>query len=405
MTTVCFLILQVLFCCGDPQGETKLRLEMLDGSTKEVDLTEIRPDRRLFFDSGRQHIALDDLSSITPLNASSKSSPAGPQSFFLAYGGQVTGKIIEMPSEAGRMIRADLNLSESVVIPFYALKAIRFGPADQPAAEAELQSKLKNPPTGKDLLIVAQDDRPVVLPGALERVTPAGWEFTVGHKTQRQALDAAYAVILGAPPMDLRPKEPGRGDMVHLGSDDVLMSLIRSADRREIQVSSFQDLAIPWERITSISLHSGRVIYLSDLTVTIVKNSSVLDVDFPPRMNAAVTGGPLALRGRHYDKGIGVHARSQLEFKLDAQFDRLLGTIGIDDDAAPIASAVFRIHGDGKLLYESPVLRLDDQPKPINVPLGGARTITLECDDAGDLDIADHCDWADVRVIGASAVH
>jgi hypothetical protein len=94
-----------------------------------------------------------------------------------------------------------------------------------------------------------------------------------------------------------------------------------------------------------------------------------------------------------------------LEFKIDGQYERLLTTVGVDDESAPIASIVFRALGDGKVLFESSAMRLSDEPKIVDVPLAGIKTLTLECDDAGDLDVSDHGDWADARLIKAASIH
>lgn len=405
MIAVLCVLTSLLPGFGDTSGDLKLRLEMLDGSTKDVVPTEIRGNR-LAFDSGRQHLELDALSSITPLGLSAENAPApGPQRFYLADGGQVDGRLVEFPGAPARMIRIDIGLPKPFDLSLTVLRAIRFGAVEEGAAEKELQSHLANRPSDKDLLIVGQDEKAVVLPGALERLTPQGWEFTVGRKTQKQGFDAAYAVVLGG--MTGESSTTTARVVVTFRPENRLVGQILEADRQrvDLQTAQTEPLSIPWERIVSIVLRSSRVIYLSELTPLDMKSSSVLDVDFPPRRNSSVTGSPLAIRGQSIVRGIGMHARSQMSYKLDAQFDRLLATIGIDDDAAPVGSAVFRVLGDGKVLFESPVLRRDDPPKQINVPLNGARTITLECDDGGDSDVADHCDWGEVRLLAASAVH
>jgi beta-galactosidase len=150
-------------------------------------------------------------------------------------------------------------------------------------------------------------------------------------------------------------------------------------------------------------VRSQRVVYVSDLAPTSQQSRSALDLDFPPRLDRSVTGRQLSIRGCRFEKGIGVHAFSSLTFNLDGQFEKFLATVGIDDSAAPYGSVVFRVLVDGKPLFESRPLRGDEPAMPIAIDVRGGSVLTLECRDAGDLDISDHADWADALLLRAKA--
>jgi len=62
-------------------------------------------------------------------------------------------------------------------------------------------------------------------------------------------------------------------------------------------------------------------------------------------------------------------------------------------------SVVFRVWGDDKILFESPVMRGGDAPKPLQVDVGGVLLMRLEVDFAEDGDLADHGDWANARLL------
>jgi len=391
---------------GNASEPLKLRLELLDGSTKEVTTSEVQVGPDVFFGKGSARLSLTDLASVTP-EASGEvvEGASAEQHFYLTDGSEFNGKMLESPGH-GRTIRVEMGLDTPLDIPLQSLRAVRFRAAESGPVESEFQDRVNYHPIDKDLLIVSNDEKPVVLPGALEKLSPSGWEFTIGRKTQRQSLDAAYGLVLGGLG-EMHPQtNPQIGSTVRLRSEALLVGSITSASERGIHLANAVGLvSIDWGQIAAISIRSSRVVYLAELTPAEAKCTSVLDVDFPFRRNTSVTGTPISLRGQAIARGIGAHARSRISYKLDKQYDRLLTTIGIDDDAAPVASAVFRVLAYGKVIYESPVLRRDDPPKQINVPLDGAREITLECDDGGDSDVADHCDWGDVRVIGLPAIH
>ena len=399
MIAVFCVLTSLLPAFGDTTEPLKLRLEMLDGATKDVTTNDVRSGPSLYFGQGGFSTSLDQLASITALVSTeiARSDSTG-QYFYLADGSEFEGKILEMPGDA-MAIRVDLGLSSPVEVSFAALRGVRFRAPEKGPVEDELQDRLTHRPADKDLLIVSQDDKPVVLPGALEKLTPQNWEFTIGRKTQRQSLDSAYAVVLGGARASVSERSNIKVS-VQLHSSGKVEGFITASDPRAIRLDGLVGaLRVSWDQIASISVRSNLVVYLSELTPSDTKCTSILDVDFPPRRNTSITGSPLSLRGQNLARGIGAHAKSRITYRLDKQFERLLATIGIDDDAAPAGSAVFRVLGYGKVLYESPVLRREDPPKQINVPLEGAREITLECDDAGDSDVADHCDWGEVRVL------
>ncbi|MCX6872377.1 MAG: NPCBM/NEW2 domain-containing protein [Verrucomicrobia bacterium] len=53
--------------------------------------------------------------------------------------------------------------------------------------------------------------------------------------------------------------------------------------------------------------------------------------------------------------------------------------------------------GDGKLLWESGVMKAGEAPKPCDVALTGVRTLLLEVGEAGDGKAQDHADWAEAK--------
>jgi hypothetical protein len=50
-----------------------------------------------------------------------------------------------------------------------------------------------------------------------------------------------------------------------------------------------------------------------------------------PRMNRSIGDKPLTLGGKIYEKGVGVHADSEMEFELKPEYERFVSVIGLDD--------------------------------------------------------------------------
>lgn len=70
-------------------------------------------------------------------------------------------------------------------------------------------------------------------------------------------------------------------------------------------------------------------------------------------------GQPILLDGVAYSKGLGTNSNADVRFELGGDCGRFTTVVGIDDamNHTPDGDAVVRVFGDGRLLYESPVLR------------------------------------------------
>ncbi|MET9495913.1 NPCBM/NEW2 domain-containing protein, partial [Streptomyces sp. NPDC006552] len=70
--------------------------------------------------------------------------------------------------------------------------------------------------------------------------------------------------------------------------------------------------------------------------------------------SGAADGHPLTLAGKTYDKGIGVHADSDIEMYLGGRCTRLSADVGIDDEINGYGEVAFSVEADGKVLWTSP---------------------------------------------------
>lgn len=101
--------------------------------------------------------------------------------------------------------------------------------------------------------------------------------------------------------------------------------------------------------------------------------------------------------------GIGAHANGRITLELLRPFTAFKAEVGIDnnsDTQGQRGSAVFIVEVDGKESFRSPVCRGGDAPVPVEVPLSGAKTLTLVLNDAGDGIAHDQADWAQASLVG-----
>jgi len=117
-----------------------------------------------------------------------------------------------------------------------------------------------------------------------------------------------------------------------------------------------------------------------------------------PQKNKSVGGQPLTLGGRKFERGFGTHAESRLQVNLKGAAIRFSACVGVDNEINDKSASVeFLVYGDGKLLWESGIMKAGEATKSCAVGLTGVKTLLLEVGDAGDGKAQDHADWAEAK--------
>ena len=167
-------------------------------------------------------------------------------------------------------------------------------------------------------------------------------------------------------------------------------------------------LSIEERNLMSVTMKNGRYVYVSDLEFSGVPDERpfYLPADykydnylFKVRKDRAQGGGSLTLRGRTFAKGLGVHALSKLTYTLRKGYSKLVTTIGVDDSAGDLASVEFKIYADGKLVYESGVVRRSTPAIDVSLDLLNVNELVLEVTAADNADIQDRANWANLKLV------
>jgi NPCBM/NEW2 domain len=158
-------------------------------------------------------------------------------------------------------------------------------------------------------------------------------------------------------------------------------------------------LTIPTASISRLLVQNGKLVFLSDLRPVEARHTPYLEIEHPHRIDESQGGRPLQLGGVRYGRGLGVHARSDLTYELAGGFKTFAATVGVDAEVGSAGSVVFRVLGDDKVLYESPVMRGGDDAREITVDVHGVLLLRLVVDFADNGDLGDHADWANARLL------
>lgn len=170
-------------------------------------------------------------------------------------------------------------------------------------------------------------------------------------------------------------------------------------DDLKVQPAWGGTIDIPLAALSRLEVKNGKLVYLSDLKTIEALQVPYIEGDYPHRLNESVGGRPIRIAGRSYRRGIGVHARSALKFALDSKFKTFTAALGVDTEVGTYGSVVFRVFGDDRQLFESPIVRGGDQPIELSLEVTGIQFLRLEVDFADNGDVADHANWADARLL------
>ncbi|MBW7866081.1 MAG: NPCBM/NEW2 domain-containing protein [Candidatus Hydrogenedentes bacterium] len=118
-----------------------------------------------------------------------------------------------------------------------------------------------------------------------------------------------------------------------------------------------------------------------------------------PQPRKSVKEREILMGGKRYERGVGSHAPGSIHVELDGNAERFQAVVGLDDEVGGQGSATIKVFGDGKLLFESAVLKGGNAPVTLDLDVSGLRRLTLIMGDAGDGISYDNVDWADAKFI------
>ena len=373
-------------------------------------------------------LRFDALSRVEFHDANRSVSRTASVTFHLADGGLLYGELIE-PKEAADKVLGITAIGSPTTLPFDRLAAVELASRkDFPLARKVFQTALASRRPGKDLLITrerpafpgsdpakpvspadpqAEPPRPAEpaksVAGRLVSLGQNAGLFVFADRERSFQVDRVYGIVLATGVWDAsgpaaRREYPVRVELV---DGSTFTGRIERADGESIHVATSVNAAVvlDLDDIAALTITSDRVVYISNLKTVTQKIEGILHRPWAPRFDKSAGGGPISLGGRVYERGLGVHSRTELTFAIDGVYEMFVATIGIDDSVRPRGSVVFRVAGDGRVLYDSGVVTGKDEPVDIRVDVTDVRRLRLIVDFGEGLDLADHANWADARLL------
>jgi hypothetical protein len=320
--------------------------------------------------------------------------PFGPVAFTLHDGGVMFGELIAGQSDA---IEAKTAIG-NVKIDWNELAAIRLAEPTQFKRANELFNESMKTRSPSQDVIISRDQADVkVLQGRLESLSENGGSFLFAGESRKFQNEKIFGIVFAAGATKPAPAQV----LLELVDGSGFSGAIRSAHASSLRFeSSFGAAAeIPMTNLRRLKFRSDRVQYVSDLKPATQRIEGVLHAPWAVRTDCNVLGEPISIGGRRFERGVGVHSRTELSYLIGGEFDRFAATIGIDDAVRPLGSVVMQIMGDGRTLFDSGLVEGNAPPRDILIDVTGVQSLTLLVDYGDGLDASDHADWGDARLL------
>ena len=119
------------------------------------------------------------------------------------------------------------------------------------------------------------------------------------------------------------------------------------------------------------------------------------------KVNQSVSGNPLSINGKQYETGIGLHADSECQIRLDGNKGLFTALVGVDDivGVGSPASVVFYVFTNKGVAFNSGIMRAGDAAKQVKVDLQGVTELCLFTGSAGDGNDSDHANWVNAKFV------
>ena len=143
--------------------------------------------------------------------------------------------------------------------------------------------------------------------------------------------------------------------------------------------------------------------YLSDMDWTAATNGwGPVEKDMSNGEQAAGDGHTITLNGATFQKGLGIHAASDVRYSLAGAYSTFSAKVGVDDEVGARGSVVFEVWADGAKLYSSGVMNGASTTKAVLLDIRGKNELRLVVTNASDGFDFDHADWAGAMVDNSS---
>lgn len=255
-----------------------------------------------------------------------------------------------------------------------------------------------------DMIVVQKGDVLDHLDGVVGMIDETTIKFLLDGDEISVKREKAFGIIYAR-----KPSTAKIAARVQLVSGDWLAvkSLTMNDDKWKLESLTGSTWTIGVEQLSLADFSLGKVVYLSAMEPRSVKYTR--RIPFPEgtlaygeyRRDRNLDGRPLRLYGKTYARGLAIHSKTEMVYRLGGDFRRFQAMLGIDDEITDTrwGATSIRILGDRKELYTG-VCRPREAAVPLDLDVTGVVELEIVVDYGPDKDdISDRVHLADARLV------
>ncbi len=390
------ILLAILLAAATPPFD----VHTLDGKTLSGPITELTTERLSVETAGGQvSLKTGELLLISAANKPAGGRTSSGVVVELVDGSTIVGQ--QFTAEANRAAITLLDGKE-LAAPTAIVRSVRFQQKSGPLATE--WSRLGSMKTDSDLLVVFKDQTIDYHKGVLQDVTADVVRFSLDGDLLPVKRSKIYGIAYRHVAAAEMPAAVCR--IVNSSGSRWSADSLNLAEELQWSTPAGLSLSEPMAAIVKIDFSAGKLAYLSDLrpdsaTWTpyfgTLKPLAAMEQFYAPRFDCNFDGSPLRLGGVPYEKGLALHSRTELLYRLPAPYRRFQATAGIDDAVRPAGKVRLTVRGDDKVLLET-VVAGGDAPQAIDLDVSGVRRLTIVADFGDGPGPGDHLLLCDARL-------
>jgi hypothetical protein len=374
--------------------------QTLDGKRIDGDLTELTANRvSLQTAQGPVAIDLENLIALSPKQRRSAATNPNEVLVQLADGSCIHAK--QFTCKESRVQVTLLN-GQSLEMPVRDVLAVRL-PFESESAAAEW-TRLLGMKHNADVLVLHKNEILDYHEGVLHDVTEEMVHFEIEGERLPVSRAKVYGLMYQHRTEDALPTPYCR--ITETCGSQWSVRKLTFSNTLELTTPGELHVSLPLEDVARIDFAEGKIAYLSDMKpdnlrwtpfFSANKATQLVEKFYEPRRDRSFDLTPLQLGGVSYDKGLAIHTRTELSYRLPNGFRQFRAIAGIDDAMRPNGKVRLIIRGDANILLDT-VISGNNEPLPIDLDLSGVRRLTILVDFADTVDVGDHLLLCNARI-------
>ncbi|MFP6670385.1 MAG: NPCBM/NEW2 domain-containing protein, partial [Pirellulaceae bacterium] len=119
---------------------------------------------------------------------------------------------------------------------------------------------------------------------------------------------------------------------------------------------------------------------------------------YRPRRDRTLSGKTLVLANQSFPKGLAIHSRTEMTYRLTDEFQVFQSLVGIDPALGENGDVDLVVMGNGKQLFRKTITGRDEAME-LKIDVRGVSRLTILVDFGEQLDIGDHLLLCNARLI------